>query len=229
MRLSALLLACWVMLQTACVSSNPAVEYTPKPYPVYSVRKPIAPPSAPRVRVSPRRALGHPKRHWPRAWYPPGRRISDRWSTIVIHHSATGRGDARLFDKHHRQQNGWDELGYHFVIGNGSLTPDGRVEVGPRWAKQKHGAHCKTPDNYFNQHGIGICLVGDFTRSSPSPRQLASLTRLIQFLSETCGIAPNRVTTHRAVTGKTECPGRRFPIASFLGSLRAPAVASSIP
>ena len=79
--------------------------------------------------------------------------------------------------------NGWDELGYHFVIGNGRGTPDGMIEVGSRWHKQKHGAHCKTPDNYFNNHGIGICLVGDFTKRRPSAAQMASLEQLVRFLS----------------------------------------------
>ena len=67
----------------------------------------------------------------------------------------------------HRRDNQWDELGYHFVIGNGTHTGDGQVEVGSRWGKQKHGAHCKTPDNYYNDHGIGICLVGNFENSNP--------------------------------------------------------------
>src|SRR5690606_32161137 len=66
-----------------------------------------------------------------------------KWQWIVIHHSATPTGGAVEFDKLHRETNGWDELGYHFVIGNGTNTKDGMVEVGPRWVKQKHGAHAK--------------------------------------------------------------------------------------
>ena len=116
--------------------------------------------------------------------------------------SATDRGSARSFDKNHRGK-GWDELGYHFVIGNGQGSPDGHIEVGPRGHKQKHGAHCKTLDNHFNEHGIGICLVGDFTESRPTRRQLASLTKLAAFLCSECGISPDRITTHGAVTGKT--------------------------
>jgi len=136
--------------------------------------------------------------------------LSDRWKCIVIHHSATNAGGADAFDKNHKGR-GWDELGYHFVIGNGTHTPDGKVEVGPRWHKQKHGAHCKTPDKYFNNHGIGICLVGDFTRTKPTAKQLKALDELIKFLTETCKIDKKHVTTHKHVTGKTECPGHHFP------------------
>ncbi len=161
------------------------------------------------------------------AWFPRNRKISRRWTHLVIHHSATSRGGARTFDKHHRQNNGWDELGYHFVIGNGTDTPDGYVEVGSRWHKQKHGAHCKTPDNYYNEHGIGVCLVGDFTKSNPTARQLASLGRLARFLCSRCGIPKNRVMTHRLLTGRTQCPGPRFSLGQLRRALGVSATAAS--
>ncbi|UCC29996.1 MAG: N-acetylmuramoyl-L-alanine amidase [Phycisphaerales bacterium] len=147
----------------------------------------------------------------------------------MLHHSATTVGGARTFDKHHRSRNGWDELGYHFVIGNGTDTPDGYVEVGSRWHKQKHGAHCKTPSNYYNEHGIGICLVGNFNKIRPTARQLRSLEQLLRFLSHTCRIPPSRVTTHKAVTGKTQCPGRRFPMAAVRQALPTRLTATSLP
>jgi hypothetical protein len=137
---------------------------------------------------------------------------------VVVHHSATATGNARSFDRSHRDK-GWDELGYHFVIGNGTSSGDGVVEVGSRWQTQKHGAHCKTPDNYYNEHGIGICLVGDFTKSRPTQRQMASLRRLVAFLCDQCRIPDSRVTTHGLVTRKTQCPGRNFPIMSLRRSL----------
>lgn len=163
------------------------------------------------------------------SWYPRDRRISPRWSHIVLHHSATGTGGASRFDKYHRQNNGWDELGYHFVIGNGTDTPDGYVEVGPRWHKQKHGAHCKTPGNYYNEHGIGICLVGDFTVARPTPKQLASLQKLTRFLSDVCGIQPRRVTTHGALKKSTQCPGRFLDIKRLRRALTATPTAMMSP
>ena len=149
----------------------------------------------------------------PAGWLPPGG-ITSRWTDIIIHHSATATGGARAFDQHHRVDNGWDELGYHFVIGNGTDSADGAIEVGPRWIKQKHGAHCKTQDNYYNDHGIGICLVGDFTQGSPSPAQLASLVKLLCFLTSECGIPAERVCGHGGVTHRTACPGHKFPLAA---------------
>jgi len=161
-----------------------------------------------------------------RPWLPPGG-LSGRWDCIVIHHSASDSGGAAAFDEYHRNTCGWDELGYHFVIGNGTDTPDGRIEVGSRWAKQKHGAHCKTADNYYNDHGIGVCLVGDFEHSRPTAAQMESLEKLTRFLLEECDIPVDRVLTHKGVTGRTACPGRRFPLETLKRHLSVPVAASA--
>jgi hypothetical protein len=199
------------LLSTGCRQAAPARPAARPP-----IQRPPGPalverPPAPAPPPPSRRPPGEP------GWYPPGG-ISKRWKTIVVHHSATATGNARTFDRAHRDK-GWEELGYHFVIGNGSTSGDGVVEVGGRWRTQKHGAHCKTPDNFYNDHGIGICLVGDFNKSRPTPRQMASLQRLVAFLSDQCRIPDSRVTTHGLVTNKTQCPGRNFPILSLRRSL----------
>ena len=145
----------------------------------------------------------------PRSWIPsvPAR----PWRWIVIHHSATHFGSARVFDRAHRAR-GWDELGYHFVIDNGHGGRDGRVEVGSRWIKQKWGAHCGgTPNNEYNNYGIGICLVGDFSKTLPSNRQLRSLRKLLIFLMRRYRIPPSNVIGHRDAPGaSTACPGNAF-------------------
>jgi len=146
----------------------------------------------------------------PAAWYP--RHHQRKWSAIIIHHSATETGGARAFDRAHRAR-GWDELGYDFVIGNGTDTPDGYVEVGSRWKKQKQGAHCKTPSNYYNKYGIGVCLVGNFDIQYPSANQLASLKKLINFLCRRYDISSNHILGHREVPQThTRCPGRHMPL-----------------
>jgi N-acetylmuramoyl-L-alanine amidase len=130
------------------------------------------------------------------------------WKYIVIHHSASEKGNAAVFDAEHRAR-GWQCLGYDFVIDNGNGGPDGRVEVGPRWPQQIQGAHTgKTPGNAYNEVGIGICLVGDFTSHMPTAGQLASLQKLTLFLCRRYGISPSNVIGHRDAPGAhTECPG----------------------
>jgi len=142
-----------------------------------------------------------------------------RWRYIVIHHSATEDGNASEFDLAHRRR-GWDELGYHFVITNGNGGPDGMVQVGSRWRRQKWGAHCgKTPNNEYNEYGIGICLVGNFCRHRPTRAQLASLERLVKYLADRFEIPPENVIGHcDAPNAHTACPGR-FMCAYISGPL----------
>ena len=128
------------------------------------------------------------------------------WRYIVIHHSASPTGSAAAFDREHRAR-GWDELGYHFVIGNGTGSGDGQIEVGPRWTKQKYGAHAKTPDERYNQYGIGICLVGNFDNGPPDAAQMKSVSTLVAYLMKTYNIAPENVIGHRD-TKATDCPGK---------------------
>ncbi|NIA22446.1 MAG: hypothetical protein GWP05_10890 [Anaerolineaceae bacterium] len=143
----------------------------------------------------------------PPTWTP---KVTERkWRYIVVHHSATSSGDAATFDRAHKKK-GWDELGYHFVIGNGTLSGDGQVEIGPRWTKQKHGAHCKIRHHpEYNRIGVGICLVGNFDRSKPTEAQMKSLAKLIRWLMHRYRIPKSRVLGHGMLKA-TDCPGKRF-------------------
>ena len=146
----------------------------------------------------------------PRDWVPFAR--ANPWRWVVIHHSATPSGGAAAFDKMHKSK-GWDELGYHFVIGNGTDTRDGQVEVGPRWPRQKWGAHAKTPDNRYNDFGIGVCLVGNFDLTRPTDAQVRSLSKLVAHLMKTYRIPAERVVGHSDTGKPTECPGRMMNVA----------------
>ena len=154
--------------------------------------------------------------------------VKGRWRYIVLHHSATDAGNAERFGRYHRKR-GWDELGYHFVINNGRGGPDGRVEVGPRWTKQKTGAHTGgTAGDEYNRHGIGICLVGDFTSHGPTPAQLAALDKLLHELMEAHGIPASNVIGHcQAPNAETECPGRVF--LNHLDNTLRPALEHRVP
>ncbi|HEV8293019.1 MAG TPA: peptidoglycan recognition family protein [Tepidisphaeraceae bacterium] len=136
---------------------------------------------------------------------------ANSWQYIVIHHSATPAGNAASFDRMHKAK-GWDELGYHFVIGNGTGSGDGQIEVGPRWSKQKWGAHAKTADQRFNNYGIGICLVGNFDIERPTKAQMESVERLVAYLMKTYRIPAVRVMGH-SETKATDCPGRHMSVA----------------
>lgn len=148
--------------------------------------------------------------------------LSSRWQYIIIHHSSTREGGAQRFNLSHIRERGMDELGYHFVVGNGTDTRNGQIEVGPRWPKQKHGAHTRVAGdatNKYNNHGIGICLVGDFDTTRPSQAQINSLIYLTKGLMDYTGLPPSAVHYHKDFK-PTDCPGRYFPYKQFEQAIR---------
>jgi hypothetical protein len=148
---------------------------------------------------------------YPSAWTPSV--PSNHWMWIVVHHSDSAYGSAAIIDKWHRDR-GFDELGYHFVIGNGTNSGDGQVEVGPRWIKQKWGAHDNALDNRYNTNGIGICLVGNFENNRPTAQQIKSLDRLVVFLMKKYNVPVDHVLGH-GETKDTQCPGRFLHVATI--------------
>ena len=137
----------------------------------------------------------------------------NEWKYVVLHHSATDEGNARRFDRYHREKRKWPEgLAYHFVIGNGKGSSNGEIEVGDRWKKQIHGAHTATNMN-LNQIAIGICLVGNFEEDNkPTNNQLESLTSLVNYVSKKYKIPESNVIMHNQVAQNgTACPGKNFP------------------
>lgn len=133
---------------------------------------------------------------------------------VILHHSATETGCARVFRALHRAVNGWVDVGYHFVIGNGSMSGDGEIEPGrPLWAV---GAH--TREN--NTDSIGICLVGNFDETSPTDAQVNSMCRLLRRIMMRYGIDKDRIFLHRDVPPcRTRCPGANLTMATVAKAL----------
>ena len=157
----------------------------------------------------------------PRGWEPSV--ASRQWTYIVLHHSATDRGDVAMIDAEHRgrtdsQGNPWLGIGYHFVIGNGRGMPDGHIEPTFRWLEQMHCAHAGSRPH--NDLGIGICLIGNFDEESPTPLQMAAVRRLVHDLSDRYSIATENVLRHADVKA-TACPGSHFPYQELLHGLSA--------
>ena len=136
-----------------------------------------------------------------------------RWKYIVVHNSGTRQGNAKIFDYYHRNTRHMPNgLAYHFVIGNGTSTGDGQIEIGDRWKRQINGGHVHS--DYLNNIALGICLVGDYNRDIPTRAQYAALDELITYLRKRVGRVDRRlsiVKAHREINPvPTDCPGNRF-------------------
>ena len=132
-------------------------------------------------------------------------------NSIFIHHSASNFGNADLIDKWHKEQ-GWQGIGYHFVVLNGYPTADnfkkkelhndmtGYIQQG-RNIKEA-GSHVKG----HNASSIGICLIHD---TMPyAEKQLEAYRTLAAGLALLLNIDPVRIFGHYEFDkGKPLCPG----------------------
>jgi len=143
---------------------------------------------------------------------PPPATAIHPWRFIVLHHSASRGGDAQGIDRDHQTQNGWDGIGYHFVVGNGVDMPLGRIEATFRWRQQSHGAHAGTLplQKTFNTDGLGVCVIGNYEQQALEPFAERRLVELCaQLIDRIPTLSVGRIIGHRDVPGKsTACPGR---------------------
>lgn len=212
-RIALTFLALTLLICTGCPPPE-RVDLTPLPKPITSTGQRPGPTIIP---PQPPRSSGTIGGVEIASLMPRGGIERGKWQAIIVHHSANAIDTPQGMDAWHRQR-GWDGLGYDFVIGNGVNYPDGRVFVGHRWTQQLVGAHTKAgagvyfgvprPSNFFNERGVGICLIGNFENTRPTGKQMQSLQLLIQWISSQTGISTARVYGHGEVTHKTQCPGK---------------------
>jgi N-acetylmuramoyl-L-alanine amidase len=135
---------------------------------------------------------------------------------IVVHHTGglLGRIDTPdLIRLRHKWRNGWEDIGYHYVIGCGLFTKDGRIYVGR--SMQFQGAHVKG----HNNDSIGVVMIGNFDRTKPTERQMETL---IDLLIEQCRlytVPVERVRGHREYDSNTSCPGKNVNMNNIRGLL----------
>ena len=123
---------------------------------------------------------------------------------IIIHCSATPQGRHHTvedLDRWHRQQ-GFTQIGYHYVIYLDGTVHEGRPISEP-------GAHCTG----HNQHSIGICYIGGYDKSfepcdTRTPEQRQALRELVETLQQQYPEAT--VHGHSEFADKS-CPCFRVP------------------
>ncbi|MEM7680887.1 MAG: peptidoglycan recognition family protein [Planctomycetota bacterium] len=115
------------------------------------------------------------------------------WRVVVIHGSRGLTGSMEDLDRAYRQAGAVDS-GYHLVINNGTGKRDGTIEVSQRWMDQEAGAYVDGDQGrWFNEHGIGVCLVEDKSGRGYTPAQLRELGWAVRVLCERLSIGPAQV------------------------------------
>jgi len=151
------------------------------------------------------RAISAGKRHKP--------------ARIVLHHSWQptaqqwdGKRTIKAIQRYHIIDNGWADIGYHYLIG-----PDGTI-----WAGRDPdivGAHCGGTlrggriREFGNGGSIGICCIGNYDAEEPSEAMVYNLCQLIVWLQREYGIHHQYLYGHRECQkpplAKT-CPGKNL-------------------
>jgi len=128
-------------------------------------------------------------------------RDTTTWSQrtgFVVHHSAASASQTvKQIQAFHMDTRGWSDIGYNFLIDR-----EGHIYEGRGWTVV--GAHAKD----HNTPNIGVCVIGDYTKSLPPEATLDALAWLYDEANRRKG-STLAVRTHRMV-GSTACPGDKL-------------------
>ena len=156
---------------------------------------------------------------------------------LFVHHTVTSPDDpdpaatVRAIYAYHVQGNGWDDIGYNFLI-----DAQGHVYEG-RWARNYESGEKPTGED-LNENGVvgahvlnhnagsaGVAMLGDFSNGEPSTAARDALVKLMAWKADRHGIdvtASDPFTSSDGVVstfpnlaghrdaGQTECPGDRL-------------------
>lgn len=123
-----------------------------------------------------------------------------KWRSIVIH--STGAEGAQVASQ------------CHFIL---SRADDGKIELQSTslWRSQQAGEQTGRLGEDFNSGSIGVCLVGDFSASSPGSQQFNQLMELVKSLQKHFHIGFDRVYLLSDIDPLSRSPGDAFPARAF--------------
>ena len=149
-------------------------------------------------------------------------------SRITVHHEGgsevtftdydTMQGRMEQIRLSHLDRLSAADIGYHLVIDRAGQLWEGRniqyqgAHVHPAVPKPDYeGPEAEFPDKKvsWNEHNLGVMVLGNFQKQSPSSAQLAALESTLAVLMKHYRVPVDRVFTHRELND-TECPGNRL-------------------
>ncbi len=137
---------------------------------------------------------------------------------VFIHHTATSNSYAssdsaaivRSIYVYHVKTNGWDDIGYNFLVDRYGQIFEGRYGG---MTRSVIGAHTLG----FNSHSAGISLIGTFNSASPTSAMISSVEKLAAWRMDVAHIFPGG-TTPMTSGGNPRYPaGRRVTLHTISG------------
>jgi hypothetical protein len=147
----------------------------------------------------------------------------------IVHHTAgtnsyspaQAAAIVRGIQVYHVEGNGWNDIGYNFLVDRYGTVYEGR---GGGITRNVVGAHAEG----FNAGTVGVALIGNFMSATPPPAMQAALVKLLAWRLDVAHVdplstvayvsggnlkyRPGRTVVLRAIsghrdTGPSECPG----------------------
>ena len=156
--------------------------------------------------------------------------IAPALKLAVVHHTAGTNSYTRAqsaaivrgIEVYHVRGNGWNDIGYNFLVDRFGTVYEGR---GGGVDRNVVGAHAQG----FNFGTVGVALIGNFSAAVPTRAQQDALVKLLAWRLDVAHVDPSsrsstrraatqvprrQVVTLRAIsghrdTGPSECPGTR--------------------
>jgi hypothetical protein len=141
---------------------------------------------------------------------------------IIVHHAAGSNTNTNYTDvvrniyTFHTGTNGWNDVGYNFLIAQDGTIYEGRDGQNVMDGDNVVGAHFCSQ----NTGTMGICLLGDYMTAQPTDKSLESLAKLIAWKMKKESLEPlakglhaasgktlNNISAHRDGSCSTDCPG----------------------
>ncbi len=140
---------------------------------------------------------------------------------IIVHHAAGSNTTTEYTEVvrniyfYHTNSNGWNDVGYNFLIAQDGTIYEGRDGQGKMDGDNVLGAHFCSK----NTGTMGICLLGNYMTAEPTEKSLVSLAKLIGWKMQKDKLEPlaksahatsgenlNNISGHRDGCS-TDCPG----------------------
>lgn len=130
---------------------------------------------------------------------------------LTIHHTAVPDTDGsdinvrlRQMQAYHIDNNGWCDIGYHFIVSQAGKIYQGRSD------ERRPGAHTGNQNN----GNIGVSLIGNYEANPLIEVQIDAAIRILSWIKQTypgIGWSRTNIKGHKEWPGQsTACPGKNF-------------------
>lgn len=120
------------------------------------------------------------------------------WKVVDFSDQSTTQDRIETIRSVHVRDRGWGDIGYHFIVDRAGRLWEGRPI-------QYQGAHV----SQNNEQNVGILVLGNFEKQSPTNAQLHTLFDTAAKLKNTYRVQKAMVRSHQEIKA-TSCPGKNL-------------------